>query len=393
MRLYFFNPDSDLALADNGTNYIAPASARRMAQDLALLPVWYAGADSAVLAPSAYNADFLRQMRELFPLQAVLATEPELPDYAGAEVLPWGWNPAVRSYLLRGGICESRLLAPRLLAAYRPLSSRLRAVEVTRRIRDCYPRYTCGEHYLIDNVADCGRIVDAMHVCLFKTPWSGSGKGLNWCLHGFTEPVSRWCGRVLREQGCLTAEPIYNKVEDFALEFYSDGQGGVRFAGYSLFSTNEHGAYAGNLLASDGQIEAVIARYIPLDVLMRIRASLRTELAAIYGGIYTGYLGVDMMICRREGVEEYAVHPCVEINMRMNMGVVARLFYDNFVVSGSTGQFCIEYFPINEALRTRHGQDMRDYPLVVENGRVVSGYLPLVPVTARNFYRAYVLVR
>ena len=160
-----------------------------------------------------------------------------------------------------------------------------------------------------------------------------------------------------------------------------------------MFSTNEHGAYTGNLLASDGQIEAVIARYIPLDVLMRIRASLRTELAAIYGGIYSGYLGVDMMICRREGVEEYAVHPCVEINMRMNMGVVARLFYDNFVASGSTGRFCIEYFPINEALRTRHGQDMRDYPLVVENGRVVSGYLSLVPVTARNFYRAYVLVR
>lgn len=393
MRLYFFNPDADLALADNGTNYIAPASARRMARDLALLPVWYAGADSAVLASSAYNADFLQQMRRSFPLQAVLATEPELPDYAGAEILPWGWNPAVRSYLLKGGIRESRLPAPRLLAAYRRLSSRLQAMMVTRRITGCYPRYTCGEHHLIDNMADCGRIVDAMHVCLLKTPWSGSGKGLNWCLHGFTEPVFRWCGRVLKEQGFLTAEPIYDKVEDFALEFYSDGQGGVRFAGYSLFSTNEHGAYAGNLLASDGQIETAVARYIPLDALMCIRASLCTELAAIYGNTYTGYLGVDMMICRREGKEEYAVHPCVEINMRMNMGVVARLFYENFVAPRSTGRFCIEYFSVNDALRARHRQDMQDYPLVVEKGRIISGYLPLVPVTARNFYRAYVLVR
>lgn len=37
-----------------------PASARQMAADLALLPVWYASPGSAVLAPSAYNLDFLR---------------------------------------------------------------------------------------------------------------------------------------------------------------------------------------------------------------------------------------------------------------------------------------------------------------------------------------------
>ena len=42
MELYLFNPDSDLALANNEANYIAPASARRMAQDMALLPIWYA---------------------------------------------------------------------------------------------------------------------------------------------------------------------------------------------------------------------------------------------------------------------------------------------------------------------------------------------------------------
>ena len=84
MELYLFNPDSDLALANNEANYIAPASARRMAQDMALLPIWYAAPGSAVLAPSAYNADFLKRMRELFGLQVQLVTEPELPDYAEA---------------------------------------------------------------------------------------------------------------------------------------------------------------------------------------------------------------------------------------------------------------------------------------------------------------------
>ena len=65
---------------------------------------------------------------------------------------------------------------------------------------------------------------------------------------------------------------------------------------------------------------------------------------------------------------------------------------DNFVLSGRTGYFNIEYFPDNEALRVRHEQDMRDWPLITESGRIVSGYLPLVPVTPKSCYRAYVRI-
>ena len=48
--LYIFNPDHDLALASGDVNYMPPATARRMAEELALLPAWYASAGSAVLA-------------------------------------------------------------------------------------------------------------------------------------------------------------------------------------------------------------------------------------------------------------------------------------------------------------------------------------------------------
>lgn len=115
MELYLFNPDSDLALANNEANYIAPASARRMAQDMALLPIWYAAPGSAVLAPSAYNADFLKRMRELFGLQVQLVTEPELPDYAEARIVPWGWNPAIRRFFLKGEFVKTDCLLPNFL--------------------------------------------------------------------------------------------------------------------------------------------------------------------------------------------------------------------------------------------------------------------------------------
>ena len=42
MKLYVFNPDADMALGNNEENYMAPATIRRMAEDLALLPIWYA---------------------------------------------------------------------------------------------------------------------------------------------------------------------------------------------------------------------------------------------------------------------------------------------------------------------------------------------------------------
>ena len=71
--LYIFNPEHDLALASGETNYMAPASARRMASELALLPMWYAEEGSAVLAPSAYNLGYVKKM------QAVSYTHLTLP--------------------------------------------------------------------------------------------------------------------------------------------------------------------------------------------------------------------------------------------------------------------------------------------------------------------------
>ena len=123
------------------------------------------------------------------------------------------------------------------------------------------------------------------------------------------------------------AEPIYNKVCDFAMEFCADEEGRVAFAGYSFFETDAFGNYKANLLVSDAEIERRLGAYVSLGTLHGVRSRLLTVLPDWLGGHYAGYLGVDMMICH-EG--DYRIHPCVEINLRMNMGVLARLFFDRF---------------------------------------------------------------
>ena len=109
MKLYVFNPDADMALGNNEENYMAPATIRRMAEDLALLPIWYAQRVGGYWL-FRYNADYLKQMQQLFRLDVHLVTEPELPDYADVRVMPWGWNPAIRKRMLKGGVLEKIFL-------------------------------------------------------------------------------------------------------------------------------------------------------------------------------------------------------------------------------------------------------------------------------------------
>lgn len=398
MKLYVFNPDTDMALASNEENYMAPASARRMAQDLALLPVWYAQPGSAVLAPSAYNAAYLQKMKSMFPLSVQLVTEPELPDYAESQVVPWGWNPAFRKRMLKGGIAKHKLITEAELRECRMLSSRSygMALAVTFELNKAL-KCVCGRHFQITGEGEdefhAPDMVDGFKDgYLFKSVWSGSGKGLRWCRHGLTKSTADWCSRELAKYGVLILEPIYKKVGDFAMEFYSNGRGKVSFSGYSRFFTDEKGVYRGNKLVSNAEVEQWILQYIPLEAFVGIREYLQTIIEGIYGRYYSGPIGIDMMICPDQGGYPYAIYPHVEVNVRMTMGMVARQLYDNFVAPGSKGVFNVDNYPSAEALRAQHEQDMKDYPLVVEDGRIVSGYLSLVPITPQSRYRAYVRV-
>jgi len=97
-----------------------------------------------------------------------------------------------------------------------------------------------------------------------------------------------------------------------------------------------------------------------------------------------------MMICQTG--EGYSVQPCVEINMRMNMGMVARLFHDRFIECDGEGRFTIGYFKKPGSALLLHQEMQRESPLRVVDGKIVSGYLSLTPVVADTRYTAYISV-
>ena len=101
---------------------------------------------------------------------------------------------------------------------------------------------------------------------------------------------------------------------------------GIDFIGYSLFESR-NGAYSKNILASNEDIEDMIAEYIPRDTLISIRKDLTAILADTLVGYYEGFLGVDQIICQTDSP---TFIPVSEINLRMTMGLVARNQYDKF---------------------------------------------------------------
>lgn len=390
--LYIFNPEHDLALASGETNYMAPASARRMASELALLPMWYAEEGSGVLAPSAYNLDYLKQMKEVLDIAVHLITEPELASEPNWDIRPWGWDVALRKRLSVLGVDEALLPSVEQLNGLREYSHRSKAVLLLPELR--LNEYFCGESYYLKSPEEWKSFVEGRKECLLKAPLSGSGKGLNWCKGIFTPFISGWCTRVAASQGGVVAEPIYNKVDDFAMEFYSDGAGEVGFVGYSLFHTGKSGMYEGNRLLSNEAIRKQLSQYVPSETLTDLENCLKCRLSVLVGTVYKGYLGVDMMICRFPENEKpaFRIHPCVEINLRMNMGVIARFLHDRYVRPGSTGRFVIDYHPSEGEALQEHGRMSATYPLEIREGRVYSGYLPLVPVHKRSGYRAWIWV-
>lgn len=398
-KTYIFNPDSDLALANGDANYLPPRSARRMADDLSLLPAWYADEGDAVLIPSSdviyywsktLSNNILRSEIKLVTNKESLPSQP---------LSPWGWNAALVKQMKVRGLGDEHLPSVEEMEALRALSSRRMAVEVLKALM----QNLSDTHRLIGEAAFCVteeeivQQVTSYPTTMLKAPWSSSGKGLRRGQGEYAPPLSGWCARTLAQQGAVVVEPLYRKVKDFAMEFYSAGDGApLTFVGYSRFVTDANGSYEGNLLMADEEIERELSTYVSREALHSVRAMLQELIGERIGADYRGYVGVDMMVClvKRENQKwDMCLHPCVEINLRMNMGVVAHIFYERYVTKGCRGRFVVDYYPTPEALREAHRQRMEEAPLQLSpEGRICKGYLPLTPVGRETQYLVWALI-
>ena len=388
--MYLFNPDHDLALANFMSNFTSPASARKLRSDLAMLPIWYAPDNAIVIAEGKLNNCFLENLKRKLPIQNTLVSFSQLDNYPQSLIKPWGWNPAVRRQLLESGIDEKVLPTLAQLETIRSYSGRQKAVKLLAELKEMNNDF-CGESCFFTNIDELLSYVYASQGDqVLKMPYSGSGKGIVWIKGEITDKQIDWCKRVINKQGGVVIEPFLNRVQDFAMEFKMTDSG-IKFIGYSLFQSATSGAYVGNILMSDAAIEKKLSVFVGVDLLNELKSKLEIKLSA-YFPRYRGYLGVDMMICESADTT-FQLQPCVEINMRMNMGIVAHRLYERFVHPNSSGIYSIKYFKQEGEAKSYEQQKKANYPSIIENGKIRSGYFALTPVDERTNYAAYVSIK
>ena len=196
-------------------------------------------------------------------------TPGKLRVYSGQnfEVEPWGWNSALRALLLRRGVSEELMPTLAQLDVIRQLSHRREAAALLPKLR---VEGTVGEAFECHSLEQMEMLLAQYGQLVLKAPWSSSGRGLRFVstandIHR-SKYITGWFQNIVQAQGCVMAEPYYNKVKDFGMEFYSDGEGHVSFLGLSLFHT-ANGAYTGNILVTERTKREMISRYIPVGLL------------------------------------------------------------------------------------------------------------------------------
>lgn len=389
--LYIFNPDTDLALANNDPNFMAPKSARQLGSDLSLVPIWYAVDDSYVLVSSEDEKQYFYRLKEWFDLSVSLIESSDLDDLDVCELRPWGWNKALINAFAKTGNTKINAFNNVEVDAIRTLSSREWMSVLLSKFKP--HALLCGESFVVKTLADLDSISSTLSRFLLKAPYSGSGRGLKWCRAGLDFAAKKWFNNTLRQQGVVIAEPIYNRVEDFAMEFEIKDEKTIVFIGFSSFKTDNNGVYQGNRFVSDIEFANYLdSTFFEQGFVMSIRTQLETLLLEIYGDGYRGVLGVDMMVCKSDGNLCYQLHPCVEVNLRMNMGVLAHQFYNRYVHPNSKGEFGVDFYRTVGKVLNKHHEYQKKYPLVLQEGKIVSGYLSLGAVTAETLCHAWAIV-
>ena len=341
-QLHIFNPSHDEALAANSPYYYPAKAARILGADLALLPAWWAQPGDWILVPREVTlptADFTGR-----GIKAIHLDEfKKLKGVPFERIQPWGWDPLLVHQLQKAGVDASLLPDADQLQVIRQLSSRETAVQVLKEVRQDLPG-TIGTSFWCTEEQDLWNLLNEQGDMMFKAPWSSSGRGVFAVSPNPPENLRQRILRILKEQGAIEAEPLYQRLADFALEF-SVSEGKVRYEGLSVFATTETGAYTGNLVGE----ETVLLHQLPVEirrVLPQIIDSLCLHLQPQLSGKYEGPLGVDLMsVTQANGT--IGIHPCVEINLRRTMGHVA-LALRNEIGKGHSGIYNIR--PVGQPL-------------------------------------------
>lgn len=316
-RLLIFNCSNDMALASGASEYVPTKPVAMMEEKYASFLLFIADEGDVTISPQG-----LMEHNGFQKLQESLAE-------SITEICPWGWSIPLRNRLLRYGAPEEMMPDESRLEELRKLSSREFGVKYANILYADSSMCAITSSVVANNMMLARSQEELMlqkGQYIAKKLWSSSGRGNKIFLYGIDHDIP-----TLKYP--IQIDRYYNKVLDFAMEF-NVGSDKVDFLGLSVFMADKDGRYELNHVESQyaltNRIRVAVGKSAEetAALLSEIRQLHLTTLNKLVVGKYSGPLGIDMMVVDDDGILK--IHPVVELNFRMNMGICALKAYQKY---------------------------------------------------------------
>src|SRR5574344_1188156 len=104
MKLHVFNPEHDLALANNDVNFVPPHAARQMGFDLSFIPTLWADGGDAVMVEDRQTAEKALSLLRCKKPDVKIVTKDDIKSLDVTYVDVWGWDPSICKKLHNAGV-------------------------------------------------------------------------------------------------------------------------------------------------------------------------------------------------------------------------------------------------------------------------------------------------
>ncbi len=371
-----------MEIANGNFSWQPNKTLKQFEQDLEFLPLLFAQENDIVVVhnePTAIFQHWLKKMgipKVQFLNKKNILGEKTAQDHAPYKLIPWGWSPAMHHKLqhFKAGTSREFKISPSANWEkwHKNHYSRATSVKILKKIISKYN----NEHLLpakyhpitTKHVDEVKNSFNYWPQIVLKSPWSSSGRGVQMLRYGeLNESNIQWINSILKQQDYIMVEPLLDKKVDFSLHFHISPQS-IQYLGFGKFHTNKNGQYQDNIIRP---AKKEIPSHVSLEKLAGyLKRSF--ELLNVQTR-YEGYAGVDLMLVNIEN--KTYVHPCVEVNWRFNMGLIA-LQVEKFIHPDARGKFSIFFEPHNK-FKSFHEEMIRKYPVKFKNDLPFKGYFPL----------------
>lgn len=324
-----------MAIANRTVSYQPNRFLQQFETDLGMLPAYLAKPNDWLLLNRIPSVEFIESLKtqglelpKLKRIDKVFAGD-AFSENMFSEIRPWGWSPVF--------LHQIRFIVPFCNQNFQDDSTRF----LCRDDRYFYSRKFSLEvlEEIVQNSStsnlistqelpiQCSTVENAEiahqknRQSVLKAPWSSSGRGLSMLrLPDFNTSVRNWAKGVIKTQGYIMCEPLLKKLVDFSFQFRIK-QNKLQYLGITFFRTDEKGQYKGHYLHEHpSEIESVYINFIKTNE-MEVSDELADVLSKKLKDKYNGYFGVDAMLVSINN--KLKIQPCVEINLRYNMGIIA----------------------------------------------------------------------